>query len=80
MGKMQREKGARFERECVKQLNFHDIVAKRVPLSGATWLKGDIIALPSCIFCPMYFSNISTSETCDSIFSLSIYFWYYNTP
>jgi len=44
MGKMQRDKGARFERDCVKQLNFHDISAKRVPLSGATWLKGDIIA------------------------------------
>jgi len=44
MGKMQRDKGARFEREIVKKLEYHDIKAKRVPLSGATWLKGDIIA------------------------------------
>ena len=44
MGKMQRYKGARFERSIVKQLEFHDIKAKRVPLSGSTWLKGDIIA------------------------------------
>ena len=45
MGKMQRDKGARFEREIVKKLEFHDIKAKRVPLSGATWLKGDICLL-----------------------------------
>lgn len=44
MGKMQRDKGARFERECVNKFEFHDIKAKRVPLSGASWLKGDIIA------------------------------------
>ena len=44
MGKMQRDKGARFEREIVNKLEFHDIKAKRVPLSGASWLKGDIIA------------------------------------
>ena len=44
MGKMQRDKGARFEREIVHKLEFHDIKAKRVPLSGATWLKGDVIA------------------------------------
>lgn len=44
MGKMQRDKGARFEREIVHKLEFHNIKAKRVPLSGATWLKGDIIA------------------------------------
>ena len=44
MGKMQRDKGARFEREIVKQLDLHEIEAKRVPLSGATWLKGDVLA------------------------------------
>ena len=44
MGKMQKDKGARFEREIVKQLDLHEIEAKRVPLSGATWLKGDVIA------------------------------------
>ena len=44
MGKMQRDEGARFEREIVHKLEFHDIKAKRVPLSGSTWLKGDIIA------------------------------------
>lgn len=44
MGKMQRDKGARFEREIVNKFEFHDIKAKRVPLSGASWLKGDIIA------------------------------------
>ena len=44
MGKMQRDKGARFEREIVHKLEFHDIKAKRVPLSGSTWLKGDVIA------------------------------------
>ena len=44
MGKMQRDKGARFEREIVNKLEFHNIKAKRVPLSGASWLKGDIIA------------------------------------
>ena len=43
MGKMQRDKGARFERQIVKELELHDIRAKRVPLSGATWLKGDVI-------------------------------------
>ena len=44
MGKMQRDKGARFEREIVHKLEFHDIKAKRVPLSGSTWMKGDVIA------------------------------------
>jgi Holliday junction resolvase len=44
MGKMQRDKGARFEREIVHKFEFHDIPARRVPLSGASWLKGDVIA------------------------------------
>ncbi|WP_010094503.1 hypothetical protein [Ornithinibacillus scapharcae] len=40
MGKMQRDKGARVEREIVKMLN-----GKRVPLSGATsYAKGDVEA------------------------------------
>jgi Holliday junction resolvase len=40
MGKMQRDKGARVEREIVKILN-----GKRVPLSGATsYAKGDVEA------------------------------------
>ena len=43
MGKSQRDKGARFEREIVKKLNEAGISAKRVPLSGATWMKGDLL-------------------------------------
>jgi Holliday junction resolvase len=40
MGKMQRTKGARVEREIAKYLN-----GKRVPLSGATsYAKGDVEA------------------------------------
>ena len=31
MGKMQRDKGARFEREIVHKLEFHNIKAKREP-------------------------------------------------
>ena len=43
MGKSQRDKGARFERQIVKKFNDSGIEAKRVPLSGATWLKGDVL-------------------------------------
>lgn len=43
MGKAQRDKGARFEREMVHKFSDAGMPAKRVPLSGATWLKSDII-------------------------------------
>ena len=44
MGKSQRDKGARFERECVNLLKEAGRDAKRVPLSGAAdGFKGDII-------------------------------------
>jgi Holliday junction resolvase len=40
MGKMQRDKGARVEREIAKELG-----GMRVPLSGATeFAKGDVVA------------------------------------
>lgn len=46
MGKSQRDKGARFEREMVLRFNAanESFAAKRVPLSGAGWIKGDIEA------------------------------------
>ena len=44
MGKMQRNKGSRVEREIVNYLKDNGIPAKRVPLSGAAeGFKGDII-------------------------------------
>ncbi|MCX7726217.1 MAG: hypothetical protein N2053_05160 [Chitinispirillaceae bacterium] len=43
MGKMQRDKGARVEREIVNILKNAGIDAKRVPLSGSSWMKGDIL-------------------------------------
>ncbi len=44
MGKMQRDKGYRVEREIVNYLKNNGIPAKRVPLSGASeGFKGDII-------------------------------------
>ena len=44
MGKMQRNKGNRVEREIVNYLKENGIPAKRVPLSGAAeGFKGDII-------------------------------------
>lgn len=43
MGKSQRDKGARFEREIANKLKEAGIDAKRVPLSGATWMKGDLL-------------------------------------
>lgn len=42
MGKPSRDKGARTERECVKAFQNAGLAAERIPLSGATWLKGDI--------------------------------------
>jgi len=41
MGKMQRNKGARVEREMVKYLQEHDISCERVPLSGAMHYQGN---------------------------------------
>ena len=44
MGRMQRNKGNRVEREIVNYLKENGIPAKRVPLSGsANGFKGDII-------------------------------------
>ncbi|MDD2212182.1 MAG: hypothetical protein PHW39_02865 [Syntrophomonadaceae bacterium] len=43
MGKMQRDKGNRFERSAVNAFKAFNIPAQRVPLSGATeYAKGDI--------------------------------------
>lgn len=47
MGKMSRDKGANFERETVNLLRKYDLIAYRVPLSGATdFQKGDITVEP----------------------------------
>ncbi len=44
MGRMQKRKGSRVEREIVNYLKDNEIPAKRVPLSGsANGFKGDII-------------------------------------
>jgi len=44
MGKAQRDKGARFEREIVNRAKLHELDAQRVPLSGATnFAKGDVV-------------------------------------
>lgn len=44
MGKMQRDKGSRYEREIVNTLKDRSIPAKRVPLSGADQnFKGDVL-------------------------------------
>lgn len=43
MGKAQRDKGARFEREIVHALRAYGLRADRVPLSGASeGFKGDV--------------------------------------
>lgn len=42
MGKKSRDKGARGERELVNLLIAAGYEARRVPLSGATWLKDDV--------------------------------------
>jgi len=45
MGKMQRDKGNRFERAIVNIFKANDIFAQRVPLSGMTeYAKGDVEA------------------------------------
>ena len=44
MGKAQRDKGARFERELVNTAKAHGLDAKRVPLSGAAeGFKNDVL-------------------------------------
>lgn len=43
MSRAQRDKGARFERQIVNLLTEAGIEAKRIPLSGTTWLKGDLL-------------------------------------
>lgn len=43
MGKLSRDKGARFERELVNDFKDRGLAAQRVPLSGATeYAKGDV--------------------------------------
>ena len=42
-GRYSRQKGYRIEHELVKLLESYNINNKRVPLSGGSWLKGDII-------------------------------------
>ena len=42
-GKKSRDKGYRGERNLVKLLNEAGIEARRIPLSGATWMKGDLV-------------------------------------
>jgi len=45
MGRKSKTKGAYYERQFaqfLRDLGYHD--AKRIPLSGASWLKGDVIA------------------------------------
>ena len=41
-GKHSRNKGARFEREVVNLIAGSGIKSMRVPLSGSTWMKGDV--------------------------------------
>jgi hypothetical protein len=43
VGKSQRIKGSSFEREIVNKHKQWGVDAKRVPLSGATWLKHDVM-------------------------------------
>ena len=42
MGKKSKRKGYRIEHEIEGILRDEGIIAKRIPLSGASWLKGDI--------------------------------------
>lgn len=43
MGKLSRNKGARYERELVNAFKEYGLKAQRVPLSGATeYAKGDV--------------------------------------
>tara|TARA_R110002167_G_scaffold55161_1_gene156942 strand:+ start:4811 stop:5125 length:315 start_codon:yes stop_codon:yes gene_type:complete len=36
-------KGSRFERETNEIFNNAGFISKKIPLSGATWLKGDLL-------------------------------------
>lgn len=47
MGKPSRDKGARFEREIVDLFRAHGLKSERVPLSGATWMKDDVLVQPT---------------------------------
>jgi len=51
MGKSQRDKGNRFERQIVNLALEAGKDAKRVPLSGASWLKGDVLIDNEVIEC-----------------------------
>lgn len=42
-GRKSKDKGYRGERNLVIKLNENLIKTKRVPLSGADWIKGDVI-------------------------------------
>tara|TARA_R100000900_G_scaffold54986_1_gene44444 strand:+ start:334 stop:687 length:354 start_codon:yes stop_codon:yes gene_type:complete len=43
MSSKSKQKGDRFEREINEMFKRHGFDSKKVPLSGATWLKGDLI-------------------------------------
>lgn len=43
MGIKSKRKGYRVEHSLEKILNSYGIYSKRVPLSGASWIKGDLI-------------------------------------
>lgn len=43
MGKKSKIKGYRVEHNLEKRLNDSGILSKRIPLSGSSWIKGDII-------------------------------------
>ncbi len=43
MGSMQRRKGSRVEREIVNFFKEKGLQARRIPLSGSSWIKGDIL-------------------------------------
>ncbi len=42
MGKASRDKGSRTEREVVHVFREQGFASERIPLSGGTWLKGDV--------------------------------------
>lgn len=55
-GRMSRNKGAAFERECVNLAKTYALHAQRVPLSGATsYAKGDVEITPSFADAPWVF-------------------------
>jgi Holliday junction resolvase len=48
MGKASRDKGARFERECVNRAKEYNLEARRTAYSGAMeWEKGDVLITPT---------------------------------